>query len=298
MPTWDLERDAQVRAAAIAYVAEKTREFGVITRDQLESFTFEGEQIKLIDQSRGIRNPKQLPATLTILTNPAGPYDDFVGEDGFPRYMIDSSADWAESVNRKLHEAYVLGVPLIWLQKVRSGVFVATAPVYLDAPEPEAGHYSVALDEALLSAHRSATPLEAAYATRVVKQRLHQPAFRARVMHAYRERCAVCSLQRHKLLDAAHITADSDARGTPETSNGLALCKIHHAAFDSNVIGIRPDLVVQVSAEVLADKDGPMLTHGLQAFHGRRLMVVPASRRERPDADRLEERFQQFFAAG
>jgi len=39
-------------------------------------------------------------------------------------------------------------------------------------------------------------------------------------------------LRRQELLDAAHITPDSDAEGEPVVSNGVALCKLHHAAFD------------------------------------------------------------------
>jgi putative restriction endonuclease len=48
----------------------------------------------------------------------------------------------------------------------------------------------------------------------------------------------------------------------------LALCKIHHAAFDQDLLGIRPDLVVVVRRDVQAATDGPMLTHGLQAMDG------------------------------
>src|SRR5690242_15412028 len=59
---------------------------GVITRAQLESFQYDGEQLKLIDQSRGIRNPRQLAATLSILSQPNGPYDDVETEDGLLRY--------------------------------------------------------------------------------------------------------------------------------------------------------------------------------------------------------------------
>lgn len=43
----------------MVYVAAcADRSGGVITRAELEAFRFEGEPLKLIDQSRGIRNPK------------------------------------------------------------------------------------------------------------------------------------------------------------------------------------------------------------------------------------------------
>jgi len=78
--------------------------------------------------------------------------------------------------------------------------------------------------------------------------------------------------------------------------NGLALCKIHHAAFDTNILGIRPDLVIQVQARVLREIDGPMLRHGLQEMDGERL-TIPRSRASQPDRHRLETRYEEFRAA-
>ena len=89
-------------------------------------------------------------------------------------------------------------------------------------------------------------------------------------MLAYNESCAVCSLHHRELLDAAHIIPDSDplGRGVPVVANGLALCKIHHAAYDANILGIRPDYVVEIHHRLLDEIDGPMLRHGLQKHHG------------------------------
>ena len=38
---------------------------------------------------------------------------------------------------------------------------------------------------------------------------------------------------------------------------GLALCKLHHAAFDTNMIGVTPDLEVTVRLDGLKEIDGP-----------------------------------------
>lgn len=70
--------------------------------------------------------------------------------------------------------------------------------------------------------------------------------------------------QHRELLDAAHITGDPQPHGLQIATNGLALCKIHHAAYDTNVLGIRPDVVVQIHERLLTEIDGPMLLHGLQ----------------------------------
>ena len=68
----------------------------------------------------------------------------------------------------------------------------------------------------------------------------------------YAERCALCRLRHLELLDAAHITPDSDAEGEPVISNCVALCKLHHAAFDRFFFAIRPDYVIEVRPSVLA----------------------------------------------
>ena len=116
-------------------------------------------------------------------------------------------------------------------------------------------------------------------------------------MRAYRTRCSVCALAHGELLDAAHILPDSSPGGIAAVRNGLALCKLHHAAFDANILGINADLVVSIREDLLAEIDGPVLQHGLQECHGERLRIVPSARSERPDPEFLDERFQAFVAA-
>ena len=98
-----------------------------------------------------------------------------------------------------------------------------------------------------------------------------------------------------ELLDAAHIVGDAEG-GEPVVPNGIAMCKIHHAAFDSQIFGIRPsDYVVQVKPRVLEESDGPTLRHALQEIHGSRL-DVPRSRLARPDRDLLGARYETFLS--
>jgi putative restriction endonuclease len=102
------------------------------------------------------------------------------------------------------------------------------------------------------------------YVTQLTQRRLHQEGFRLRVLKAYRDCCAVCHLRHQELLDAAHILPDGHPKGEPIVPNGLALCKLHHAAFDRHFLGIRPDLVIEVRRDIMVEADGPMLRHGLQ----------------------------------
>lgn len=75
----------------------------------------------------------------------------------------------------------------------------------------------------------------------------------------------------------------------------MSLCKIHHAAFDRRFLGISPDLVVRINDRRLREEDGPMLRHGIQQMHGRALHAPPR-RGDRPDRDRLRQRFEEFLA--
>jgi putative restriction endonuclease len=40
-----------------------------------------------------------------------------------------------------------------------------------------------------------------------------------------------------------------------------------------------------------------MLRHGLQELHGSRLAVIPRQPRDRPDPERLSERYEEFRSA-
>ncbi len=190
------------------------------------------------------------------------------------------------------------GMPLILFRKEVPNVYTPVAPVYVVDDEPESNQFLIALDEAFRfipdPAHLTTPQRE--YALRLAKQRLHQPAFRTRVLVAYETQCAICELKHGALLDAAHIVPDSDERGLPTVNNGLALCKIHHAAYDQNMLGVTPDGEVRIALDLLEEIDGPMLKHGLQAMHGHRI-TLPRRRTDRPDRQLLAWRYEQFHSA-
>jgi putative restriction endonuclease len=49
--------------------------------------------------------------------------------------------------------------------------------------------------------------------------------------------------------------------------NGIPLCKLHHAAYDSFILGVTPDYIIHVREDVLEEEDGPVLQHGLKGLH-------------------------------
>ena len=175
-------------------------------------------------------------------------------------------------------------------------------PVFVVGDDVTSLTFSVQVDEPVVVT--ADAPLEVrdedarrSYQTRITVQRMHQATFRQRVLKAYQLTCAVCHLRHAELLDAAHILPDGHPLGEPIVANGLALCKLHHAAFDTNIVGIRPDLVLEVRPDVLLEIDGPMLRHGLQGTHGERIRV-PANPNLQPRPAFLEERYDLFRKAG
>lgn len=232
----------------------------------------------------------------TVFTEPgqAPPYADAEGPDGLIRYKYRGD-DPLHPENRALRRAYLDGLPLIWFVGVAQGQYKPVYPVWIVADEPIQLQFAIALDQG----QRLITPGEdlaadtRRYMETLNRVRLHQPLFRARVLAAYESQCALCRLRHTELLDAAHIIPDGQPHGDPVVPNGLAMCKIHHAAYDRNILGVRPDLMIEIRQDVLDEIDGPMLRHGLQEMNGLRV-TVPASPRSRPDRARLEQRYAEF----
>lgn len=276
----------------LAVVAEHNG--GFVTREQLTHFHIApGQTRRLIDASRGIWNPRDLNATLSIMSSPDGPYDDREVHGGLFRYSYRAGSTGGD--NTKLRRANELDLPIILLRKIATSVYVPIFPVYVLADDKHEREFVFALDESLrfLADPLNPTLDERRYAQQVVRRRLHQPEFRARVVRAYEARCAICSLEVGELLDAAHIVPDTHELGQPVVQNGLSLCKIHHAAYDRNLLGVTSDLEIRLNAALLDMIDGPMLRHGLQEMHGRHLRL-PRHRADHPDPQRIDLRFHDF----
>jgi putative restriction endonuclease len=298
--------DELLREHAIGYVnALAERSGGLVRRAELEDFHFQGVRVPLIAPRQGIWKPRGLDAALSFLTtwtppNARPPYDDDLGDDDYPRYKW-RGIDPRHSDNVALRKAMELRKPLIWFQGVAPGVYEPSAPAWLVDEEPDQHQFVVALDETARDFWRrglaTASTFEPVrrYAKALVARRLHQPLFRSRVLLAYRQQCALCRLRHPPLLDAAHIREDAHG-GAPVVTNGLAMCAIHHRAFDANVLTVKPDYRIEISPKVLEEHDGPTLQYALQSLHGEAISL-PTHRAERPDRDLLEERLERFRAA-
>lgn len=298
-------RELAIRQAAFTWL-DRQRAAGreTFTQEDTSGLTLAGETVRLMPTQQGIWKPGQLSAALSIRTvyRPEGsdrPYEDAVGTDGFYRYKIRGS-DPAHFQNRALRDSMLERLPLIWWLGVQGGGYSALYPIYLVGEETADLQFIVDIDavpQPDIVWPSLELELDPAYRQQLTRLRLHQRPFRAAVLRAYRTSCAVCSFRHSDLLDAAHIQEDG-AGGRPIVTNGLALCKMHHAAYDRRILGITPGYEVRINAEVLHEVDGPMLRHGIQEFHGQHLMVIPERRTQRPDQSLLEARYHAFLDAG
>lgn len=292
------EEQDQLRAELFLACEEFVeRRGGFASRDELVNFELRGRRLGLIDRNRGIRNPTEFDETLSIVSAHGSPYEDHVGDDGMFRYSF-APGPLSGGDNRKLYAAYDSKTPLILFERPLSNVYVPVMPVFVVDVDTDARFFIIATSS---ESRRSfelgeAGWLERRYSTQLVRRRVHQPVFRARVLVAYERACAICHLRHSELLDAAHIIPDSHDLGVATVNNGLALCKLHHAAFDQNMIGVDPSLRVHVNRELLEEVDGPMLKHGIQEMNGI-LLRPPRQRRLAPSRDSLEHRFQLFLDA-
>lgn len=300
--------DSNVRLAAFNWLEEQVRVHGdVLPRKMLEQgFVYRDNRINLLG-AKGIWKPKIMKIPLSITTVVNGPYRDNLSANGFLEYRY-RGTDPAHSDNVGLREAMKTNTPLVYFYALVKGHYLPIWPVYIINDNPSELSFSVAVDDISYvdiikedyGSRVSDSVAEIArrqYITTTVRQRVHQRSFRERVLNAYNDQCALCRLKHRELLDAAHIIPDCEPEGLPLVSNGLSLCKLHHAAFDNNIFGITPDYEVRLREDVLHEKDGPMLKHGLQEMHGTKILI-PGASDMKPDREFLERRYEEFRRVG
>ncbi|MBN2282390.1 MAG: HNH endonuclease [Deltaproteobacteria bacterium] len=306
--TQDLDR--RVRLTAFHWLSEQVNIHGdVLPRSLLaRGFVFENQRIPLVSP-KGIFKPRILPEyPLSITTTTSGPYDDGFTPEGLLLYKYRGSDPYHRD-NVELRNAMLHNIPIIYFHSVVPGKYLAVWPVYIVEDNPNSLTFTVAVDDYKTvnqyihsqddtpAIFGEVSDIRRMYITTSIKQRLHQRGFRERVINAYREQCAFCRLKHLELLDAAHIIPDGEPGGDPIVNNGVALCKLHHAAFDSFILGIRPDYKIEVREDILKEEDGPMLVHGLQSMHMKEI-ILPKSSRLWPNPELLERRYEKFRMAG
>lgn len=294
-----MDFDFQVRLAAFQWLSEQVNLHGdVLSRKTLQKgFEFQGERIPLV-APQGIFKPRILDLPLSILTSPDSPYEDSFGTDGFLLYKY-RGTDPNHRDNVGLRKVFELKRPLVYLHGIEPGKYLATYPVYIIGDDQSNLTFKIAVDDAIpvfenaTNTSHQISDAKHSYLTATVKVRLRQRSFREKVLDAYKSQCAFCKLRHRELLDASHIIPDNLPEGKSTIDNGLSLCKLHHAAYDSFIIGVTPDYIIQVREDILEEEDGPVLQHGLKGLHHTKI-ILPTSKSHYPSKESLEWRYSRF----
>ena len=302
MSDFDPRHDAVMRATAFDWLGQVVSLHGEVLPYTLlkQGFEFDGERVKVVGP-QGIFQPRAMGAPLSVTTSPNGPYDDAFDPSGRLRYRFRGN-DPTHRDNQGLVFAKDNRLPLVYFHGLLTGRYLPIWPVYVVQDLPEALTFLIEVDDAA-NLSPLADPLEdqvaegrRQYLTTLTRRRVHQTAFRERVLRAYRHQCAVCRLRHDELLEAAHIIPDPEPEGEPVVNNCLSLCGLHHAAVDRFLLAVSPDHVIEVRPDVLEESDGLTLRHAIQGLHGKRI-ALPRRADERPAVRRLEERYDRFLAA-
>lgn len=112
--------------------------------------------------------------------------------------------------------------------------------------------------------------------------------FRPAVLQAFAYKCAVCACDL-KLVDAAHILPITHPQSSDDVTNGLALCRLHHGAYDNALLGVRSDYSIVVNPEMVARLHAIQLDTALDAFTAAlpASIRVPATMEVRPSPENL-----------
>ena len=298
-----VDPDLALRQEAVAHARRLAQAYDdLVPRERLkEGFQFQGQRISFGSFQKGIHRSavQRGPAALTLTTSFKDPYEDKFDDAAAIFTYAYRAGPIDQADNRALRSAYELQTPLVYFRGLHPGQYLVIAPMFVTADDPAAR--TVVLDAGLPIQDMQpgglvSAPDVRAYATREARHRLHQQRFKLDVMRAYRHRCAICTLRERALVQAAHIVPDVEPEGIAAVVNGLALCAIHHLAFDRNLLGVDPDGVIHIADRLLREVDGPMLKTGLQGFHGDQI-ALPRKPTDRPDPVRLETRFERFVRA-
>jgi putative restriction endonuclease len=108
--------------------------------------------------------------------------------------------------------------------------------------------------------------------------------FSRRVLTAYDHRCAMCDVQL-RLLQGAHILPVGEIGSTDDTANGIALCALHHLAYDHSLVTFDKGFKTHVNAGMISSLKAEHMAGGLNKFRGaiRPIISAPPSKGDRPN---------------
>ena len=296
--------EIQIRLTAFKWLAEQTAIHGdVLSRELLtQGFEFEGKRVPLVSP-KGIFKPRIMQFPLSITSVPNAPFDNTLSEGGFLFYKYNQEDLFRWDITA-LREVFRNELPLVYLHGIIPGEYLAVWPAYIVDDDPKQLAFKIVIDDyarvgidtGAIECDKQIAAARREYITTTFRMRLHQRSFREMVLEAYHSRCAFCQLGHRELLDAAHIIPDHMSESRASIDNGLALCKLHHAAYDNLILGVTPDYIIQVRNEILNEQGGAMLEYGLHALQDEKISL-PDEEKNWPAPDALVWRYDRYIIA-
>lgn len=296
------------RAAALerAIALQRNWPDGVPWKEIAEGFEFRGKRYFLASKAEGIYKPMHAEVALSIKsTVPRGSRENIYSDQlstSSETFLYDYKRRGGpdNTANRSLREAMKRQEPLIWFWGLRPGVYEIMAPTWVVQDRRAVRKFEVVpayiprLGEATQLELLASSPFaetQRGYTTREARVRLHQRTFRTQVLDAYQHRCAMCSIKFDELLEAAHIIPDSAPDGEAVVPNALALCNLHHAAFDRLLVDVDDDFRIVLSDEFQRRTDGPIFQQAFLERAGERIHL-PKRPADRPPLAAFHRRRQ------
>ena len=301
--------DLDMRLAAAGTLARLSQIYrdAVPWSEIAKGFPFLGGRIMFASQALGIFKPRQMDRVLSIKTvvpreGRGAQYSDQVAdgsENGMWVYDM-RERNPAHPQNHWLKTAWTEGLPLIYLRGLAPSVYLPSFPVYVTDWDAGAGQVRVALGLECTSQQDLVEPALmgrelSRYTYGRMQNRVSVARFRVDVLEAYQDTCALSGLAQPQLVDAVPI-APGGSGGRLDVTEGLCMSRLHHAAFDANLLGIDPDGRVHFSEQLGASASRNSFVRHLMVVAGRRI-AMPRAPEFQPNRDLLAARFEQFQAS-
>lgn len=300
--------DLEMRLAAAGTLARLAHIYrdAVPWGEVVKGFPFRGDRILFANRAVGIFKPKQMDRVLSIRTvvpraGKGVQYSDQKTDGSANGMWVYDMRDLdpAHHQNQWLKTAWREGLPLIYLRGLAPAVYLPQFPVYVMDWDADAGQVRVALGLECTSQQDLVEPALRGralfrYTYGCMQKRVSMARFRIDVLAAYKDTCALSGLVQPQLVDAVPITQGGSG-GRLDVTEGLCMSRLHHAAFDANLLGIDPDGRVHLSERLDTYANEALYPRNLMSVAGRRILM-PKAPGFQPNRDLLAARFEQFQA--
>lgn len=132
----------------------------------------------------------------------------------------------------------------------------------------------------------------------VIRQRVNQSLFRNMVLSAYNNSCCITGIARLDLLEACHIVDwKEDDKNRLNPCNGLSMNVLFHRAYDRLLVGISPDLRVEISDRMYDGLRGEEKDKTYSFFNPYNGVAISLPRKFKPKIEFIEVHYDKFLKA-